>query len=122
MEGCFYSYDAICVIEYTVVTGDGGMLKMSKIAVLFPGIGYHKDKPLLYYSMKIAKEDGYQPVYIDFSSIAWDKADLRDPEKMKELFIQATGVTESVFSDVHITAEDRNSRCCILCKNEWLKS
>ena len=79
---------------------------MSKIAVLFPGIGYHKDKPLLYYSMKIAKEAGYQPVYIDFSSIAWDKADLRDPEKMKELFIQATGVTESVFSDVHITAED----------------
>ena len=26
-----------------------------KIAVLFPGVGYHTDKPLLYYSKKLAK-------------------------------------------------------------------
>lgn len=32
---------------------------MSKIAVYFPGIGYHCDKPLLYYSRKIACELGY---------------------------------------------------------------
>lgn len=27
-----------------------------KIAVLFPGIGYHTDKPLLYYSKKLARK------------------------------------------------------------------
>jgi len=29
-----------------------------KIAVVFPGIGYHVDKPLLYYSKKIAASAG----------------------------------------------------------------
>lgn len=33
---------------------------MAKIAVYFPGIGYHCDKPLLYYSRDIACEQGYQ--------------------------------------------------------------
>lgn len=33
---------------------------MAKIAVYFPGIGYHCDKPLLYYSRDIAHEQGYQ--------------------------------------------------------------
>ncbi len=79
---------------------------MSKIAVLFPGIGYHKDKPLLYYSMKIAKEAGYQPVYIDFSSIAWDKADLRDPEKMKELFEKTMQIPLKTLSEMEISSED----------------
>ena len=31
-----------------------------KIAVYFPGIGYHCDKPLLYYSRAIAKKHGYE--------------------------------------------------------------
>lgn len=33
---------------------------MSKIAVYFPGIGYHCDKPLLYYGRDIARELGYE--------------------------------------------------------------
>ena len=33
---------------------------MSKIAVYFPGIGYHCDKPLLYYSRGIASKLGYE--------------------------------------------------------------
>ena len=32
---------------------------MSKIAVVFPGIGYTSDKPLLYYASKVAKKCGY---------------------------------------------------------------
>ena len=31
-----------------------------KLAVFFPGIGYHCDKPLLYYSRKLAQECGYE--------------------------------------------------------------
>ena len=32
---------------------------MKKLAVILPGIGYHKDKPLLYYSAKLAQNSGY---------------------------------------------------------------
>ena len=62
---------------------------MSKKAVIFPGIGYHKDKPLLYYSIHIAKAYGYSVECVDFSSISWDKKDLNDPVRMKEIFDQA---------------------------------
>ena len=31
-----------------------------KIAVFFPGIGYHCDKPLLYYARKLVQEYGYE--------------------------------------------------------------
>ena len=39
-----------------------------KIAVFFPGIGYHCDKPLLYYVRKLAQECGYEKiVLLDYS-------------------------------------------------------
>jgi len=31
-----------------------------KLAVLFPGIGYHSDKPLFYYTKKVLKAAGYE--------------------------------------------------------------
>ena len=62
---------------------------MSKKAVVFPGIGYHKDKPLLYYSIRIAKAYGYSVEHVDFSFISWDKKDLNDSARMKEIFSQA---------------------------------
>ena len=31
-----------------------------KLAVLFPGVGYHVDRPLLYHSAKLARERGYE--------------------------------------------------------------
>ena len=33
---------------------------MGKLAVIFPGIGYTADKPLLYYSRRIAANLGYE--------------------------------------------------------------
>ena len=33
-----------------------------KLAVFFPGIGYHCDKPLLYYSRKLVQEYGYEKI------------------------------------------------------------
>lgn len=35
---------------------------MKQIVILFPGIGYHCDKPLLYYGRKVAMECGYREV------------------------------------------------------------
>ena len=37
------------------------------IAVLFPGIGYHKDKPLLYHSGKLAAAHDYKVKSLEFS-------------------------------------------------------
>ena len=39
---------------------------MSKLAVIFPGMGYHADKPLLYYAVKLAESSGYQIVKITY--------------------------------------------------------
>ena len=76
---------------------------MAKKAIVFPGIGYHKDKPLLYYSRKLAQEARYQEQCIDFSGIIWEKDDLKKPDKIKEIFAQAM---EKVASEVEINAED----------------
>ena len=40
-----------------------------KIAVLFPGIGYHTDKPLLYYSRKLAMERGYEIIEVKYGDL-----------------------------------------------------
>ena len=47
---------------------------MSKLAVFFPGIGYTADKPLLYYSRKLAAAHGYEVKVLSFSGF---------PEKAK---------------------------------------
>ena len=36
-----------------------------RLAVIFPGIGYHCDKPILYYSRKLAKEQEYYTIAIN---------------------------------------------------------
>ncbi len=54
-----------------------------KLAVFFPGIGYINDKPLLYYSRKMAQERGYEVICTEYHDL---------PEKIKgnkEKMIQA---------------------------------
>ncbi|MGM9947079.1 hypothetical protein [Floccifex sp.] len=43
-----------------------------KKAILFPGIGYHCDKPLLYYTKKILKQYGYDIQEIVFQNLHFD--------------------------------------------------
>ena len=38
-----------------------------RLAVLFPGIGYHCDKPLLYYSAKLARAVGYEVLPVPYA-------------------------------------------------------
>ncbi len=42
---------------------------MKKLAVFFPGIGYHKDKPLLYYSAKLVKNKAYEIINIEYHDL-----------------------------------------------------
>lgn len=72
---------------------------MSKIAVYFPGIGYHCDKPLLYYSRHIANELGY-----DTSrnvTYTYSAGNIRgNAEIMKEAYDVLFSQTETELSDI----------------------
>ena len=72
---------------------------MKQIAVFFPGIGYHCDKPLLYFSQRIAQEAGYQEViplryHCPMSNIRGN------PEKMREAGLALFAQTEEALKDI----------------------
>lgn len=78
---------------------------MSKLAVYFPGIGYHCDKPLLYYSRSIAGKSGYENSRK--ISYTYNAGNIRgNGQKMKgayeALFIQA----EAALADIVWTDYD----------------
>ena len=72
---------------------------MSKIAIYFPGIGYHCDKPLLYYSRRIACEQGYQN---DRKiSYTYSAGNIRGNEgKMREAYEALLSQTEAELADI----------------------
>lgn len=66
---------------------------MSKLAVFFPGLGYHCDKPLLYYARKLAAALGYEECITicfqyDGKKIFQDKSKI--PNAIEDLYGQAT--------------------------------
>lgn len=72
---------------------------MSKIAVYFPGIGYHCDKPLLYYSRSIACKLGYE----NFRNVkyTYNAGNIRgNEEKMKEAYEALFSQTEAELADI----------------------
>lgn len=61
----------------------------NKLAIFFPGIGYHCDKPLLYYSRKLADEAGYKSILTLDYSLAGSNitGNIRDDKKkMQQAF------------------------------------
>lgn len=71
---------------------------MGKLCVLFPGVGYTNLKPLLYYSGKIAIQEGYELLQIEYSNLP--SKIFGDEEKMKEAFSIALSQAESQLSQV----------------------
>ena len=72
---------------------------MKKIAVIFPGIGYTTDKPILYYSRKIAMECDYEeviPVVYTYKggNIRGDRQKIQ--EAFEALYVQAKKVLDQV--------------------------
>ena len=55
---------------------------MSKLAVFFPGIGYTNDKPLMYYSRKLAATNGFEVLLLNFSG--FPKKDKDNAKKMQK--------------------------------------
>lgn len=80
---------------------------MAKTAVFFPGIGYHCDKPLLYYGRDAARELGYTEYRnVNYTYTAGDVRG--DEQKMKEAFevlssqaeAELAGIDWTVFDDI----------------------
>ena len=71
---------------------------MNKLVVLFPGIGYTNDKPLLYYSSYIATRRGYEVIKLDFSG--FPKGAKGDEKKILECFDIAVRQAEDALKDV----------------------
>lgn len=69
-----------------------------KLAVIFPGIGYHVDKPLLYYSRKLAQEQGYEVVDVPYGN--FPKGVKGSKEKMEEAFRCAMEQAEEILKEI----------------------
>ena len=76
-----------------------------KIAVIFPGVGYHVDKPLLYYSRKLAGQYGYEIVCADYGKLpSGIKGDMK---KMYEAYEQALANVTEKLADLDFHSYDR---------------
>lgn len=69
-----------------------------KLAVIFPGIGYTADKPLLYYTNRLAKKHGYQVQAVSYSNLPENVKG--DSVKMKQAFDLAFAQTEQALNDI----------------------
>lgn len=56
-----------------------------RLAIVFPGMGYHKDKPLLYYSRKLLEQMGYDVIEVECGEVFKDRQ--AACEKMKSVVI-----------------------------------
>ena len=70
--------------------------------MIFPGIGYGIDRPLLYYTGKIAQECGYRVINTRYSGIS--KECLKDPGRMPEAFELAVKQTEEQLREADLAS------------------
>ena len=71
-----------------------------KTAVVFPGVGYTKDRPLLYYAGKLAAKNGYELTAVDFAGLDWSKEKLKDSDFLRETMEKCMLITEDALSQI----------------------
>ena len=71
-----------------------------KTAVVFPGVGYTKDRPLLYYAGKLAAKYGYELKAVDFAGLDWSKDKLKDSDFLRETMEKCMLITENALSQI----------------------
>lgn len=72
-----------------------------KLAVIFPGIGYHTDKPLLYYSKKLARSAGFEVREIGYGALP--DGILDNPERLHQAARQALDAAEAQLAGIDWT-------------------
>ena len=78
---------------------------MKKLALIFPGIGYTCDKPLLFYAEKLAIKSGYEIKRIAYS-LPGDRKIRGDKKKIEEAFRFLYTCTEDNLSDTDLSQYD----------------
>lgn len=76
-----------------------------KLAVIFPGIGYHTDKPLLYYAKRLVKSMGYEILEVPYGN--FPEGVKGSQEKMREAFESAVAQTKKLLKDTAFESCDR---------------
>ena len=76
-----------------------------KLAVIFPGVGYHVDKPLLYYGRKLAVQYGYEVICAEYGQLP--SGIKGDAAKMYGAFEQALAHVEEQLSGTNFAACSR---------------
>lgn len=76
-----------------------------KLVVCFPGIGYHCDKPLLYYGRRVAESVGYKE-YKNVEYVNRIGNVKGDPVKMQAAFEDLYGQTEEILKDIDFSGYD----------------
>lgn len=76
-----------------------------KLVVCFPGIGYHCDKPLLYYGRRVAESVGYKE-YKNVEYVNRIGNVKGDPVKMQAAFEDLYGQTEKILKDIDFSGYD----------------
>lgn len=69
-----------------------------KVAVFFPGIGYHCDKPLLYYTKQLARKKGYEILEVPYGNFPVGVKG--NAEKMMQAFFSALEQAEGILKEV----------------------
>lgn len=76
---------------------------MKKLAVLFPGIGYHCDKPLLYYTKKYLKPYNYDIIEVNYKHFPTIK---KKDELIRKSLEIGYSQTERILKDVPFETYD----------------
>ncbi len=69
------------------------VVKTDKIAIIFPGMGYHSDKPLLYYAKRLAGEHGYELLEVSYVFNKRARDVMNDDDAKREAFKYAVDET-----------------------------
>ena len=78
---------------------------MARLAILFPGIGYTCDKPLLYYAEKMAIKNVYETKRVVYRSLG-DTRIRGNREKIEEAVRFLYACSEEFLSDIDFTQYD----------------
>lgn len=77
-----------------------------KLAIVFPGIGYSVERPLLYYSRKILQKKGYEVINIGYSDFEKDGV-LESKERLLQFVTNANECVKQQLENVDFSMYDR---------------
>ena len=80
------------------------MITLKRLAVFFPGIGYTVDKPLMYYSRKLAEKHGFEIRLVPYSG--FPKKVKGDKDRMREAYKTALCQSIELLSDIDFQKYD----------------